>query len=52
MDALTVLKERRSIRRFQRKEITKDIIEDIVDCGRLATTAVNIQPWELDRKST
>lgn len=46
MDALTVLKERRSIRRFQRKEITKDIIEDIVDCGRLATTAVNIQPWE------
>ncbi len=46
MDALRVLKERRSIRKFQAKEIAGEIIEDIIDCGRLAATAVNIQPWE------
>lgn len=24
----------------------KEIIADIIDCGRLAATAINIQPWE------
>ncbi|NOZ63487.1 MAG: nitroreductase family protein [Caldiserica bacterium] len=46
MDALKVLKERRSIRKFQAREIPNEIIEDIIDCGRLAATAINIQPWE------
>jgi len=46
MDALKVLKERRSIRKFQKNPVPKEIIEDIIDCGRLAATAINIQPWE------
>ena len=46
MDILKVLQERRSIRKFQDKEIPPKVIEDIIDCARLAATAVNVQPWE------
>jgi len=46
MDAVEVLKTRRSVRAFTREPVAKEVIEDIVDCGRLAATAVNIQPWE------
>lgn len=46
MDAIEVLKTRRAIRVYERKPVPKNIIEDIVDCGRLASTAINIQPWE------
>lgn len=46
MDAIEVLKPRRSVRTYTREPEPKEIIEDIIDCGRLAPTAVNIQPWE------
>ena len=46
MDAIEALKSRRSIRSYTRQPIPRDILEDIVDCGRLAATAINIQPWE------
>lgn len=46
MDAIECLKTRRSIRSFLDKPVDKEIIEDIVDCGRLAATAINIQPWK------
>jgi nitroreductase len=46
MDAIEVLKTRRSVRAFQGEPVPKEIIEDIVDCGRLASTANNVQPWE------
>ena len=46
MDAIEVLKTRRSVRAFSGEPVPRKIIEDIVDCGRLAATAVNIQPWE------
>jgi nitroreductase len=46
MDAIEVLKTRRSVRAYRGDPVPKKIIEDIVDCGRLAATAVNIQPWE------
>jgi nitroreductase len=46
MDAIEVLKTRRSVRTFQGEPVPKEIIEDIVDCGRLAATANNGQPWE------
>jgi nitroreductase len=46
MDAITCLKTRRSIRAYQDKPVPKELIEDIVDCGRLAATAINIQPWQ------
>ena len=46
MDAIEVLKTRRSVRAYKSEPVPRSIIEDIIDCGRLAATAVNIQPWE------
>ena len=36
---------RRSIRKYQNKEVSKDLILDILNCGRLAPSAKNRQPW-------
>ncbi|HOL22548.1 MAG TPA: nitroreductase family protein [bacterium] len=46
VEALKVLKERRSIRRYQEKEVPDDVIKDIIDCARFAPTARNLQPWK------
>jgi nitroreductase len=45
MDAIECMKTRRSVRSYKKAEIPREIIEDIVDCGRLAASAINIQPW-------
>ncbi|MBP1606383.1 MAG: nitroreductase [Acidobacteria bacterium] len=45
MDAITCLKTRRSIRAYAETPVAQDILEDIVDCARLAPTAMNRQPW-------
>ncbi|MFQ3548650.1 MAG: nitroreductase family protein [Armatimonadota bacterium] len=44
MDAIDCIKSRRSIRQYDKTPVEKKIIEDIVDCGRLAATALNLQP--------
>ncbi|MCW3977384.1 MAG: nitroreductase family protein [Candidatus Bathyarchaeota archaeon] len=36
---------RRSIRRFDQKEISKDILDRILEAGRQAPSAANRQPW-------
>lgn len=46
MDAICVLKTRRAVRAYTGQPVTREVIQDIVDCGRLAATAVNVQPWE------
>ncbi len=46
MDALEALKTRRSVRSYKPDAVPKEIINDILDCGRLAATARNEQPWE------
>jgi nitroreductase len=46
MDALTAIASRHSVRRFTTKPIPRDVLEKIVDAGRLAPTARNVQPWE------
>jgi nitroreductase len=46
MDAIEALKTRRSVRKFTGREITRSIIEDIIDTGRLAPSANNVQSWE------
>lgn len=46
MEALEALKTRRSVRRFVDQTIPREVLEDLVDCARLAATAINIQPWE------
>lgn len=44
-DLIRVIKERRSIREHLPKPIPREVLEDILDCGRLAPSARNIQPW-------
>lgn len=46
MDALEAIKKRRSIREYSDKLIPREAIEKIVDAGRFAATARDIQPWE------
>ena len=46
METLEAIKLRRSVREYKEKAIPKDILEKIVDAGRFAATARNIQPWE------
>ena len=46
MDAIAALKTRRSVRSYQDKPVPREVLEDIIDCGRLAASAINIQPWE------
>lgn len=46
MDAIECMKTRRSVRSYKPATIDRSIIEDIVDCGRLAATAINLQPWQ------
>ncbi|MEA3366129.1 MAG: nitroreductase family protein [Candidatus Hydrogenedentes bacterium] len=46
MDALEALKTRRSIRSFKPDPVRTEVIEDIVDCGRLAATGRNEQLCE------
>ena len=45
MDAIECMKSRRSVRSYRPGDVAPEVLEDIVDCGRLAATAINIQPW-------
>lgn len=44
MDALTVLKTRRSIRRFTQEPVAEDKLAQIMECARFYPTAANLQP--------
>jgi len=46
MDALEALRTRRSCRKFEARDVPRDLLEKVVDAGRLAATARNEQPWE------
>ncbi len=46
MDAIEAIRTRRSVRKYLDKEVPKELLETIVDCGRLSATARNEQPWE------
>jgi nitroreductase len=46
MDALTAIATRHSTRSYTSKPVPKGLLEQIVDAGRRAATARNLQPWE------
>ncbi|OGS46289.1 MAG: nitroreductase [Elusimicrobia bacterium RIFOXYD2_FULL_34_15] len=46
MDTIKCIQSRRSKRKLSFGEVKKDIIETIIDCGRMAPSAINIQPCE------
>lgn len=45
MDAIKAIKSRKSVRNFSPRAIPFNVINDIVDCARLAPSAKNVQPW-------
>jgi len=47
MDFTDIIKHRRSIRNFQENGIPDEAIDEILNCARLAPTAINIQPWRI-----
>jgi len=46
MDTLTAIRARRSVRKFQHRPVPREVLETIVDAGRLAATGAGLQPWE------
>lgn len=46
MELKETIKSRRSIRKFKNIDVSKEIIEDLIDCARLAPSAKNRQPWK------
>jgi len=46
MDVFKAIRNRRSIRAFERKIVSKEKIEWLIDAARHAPSAGNIQPWE------
>lgn len=45
MDALKVLMERRSIRKYRQVAIPDEVLEEIVTAGLYAPSGLNLQPW-------
>lgn len=47
MNFLELVKTRHSVRAYKDRPIEKEKIEYILECARLAPSAVNFQPWQL-----
>jgi nitroreductase len=45
MDVFEAIQERRSIRTYQNKPVEREKLEKILEAGRLAPSAKNIEPW-------
>ena len=43
--ATTVIKSRRSIRKFKETPVPEEVVRDALECASLAPTAKNEQPW-------
>ncbi|MEO0101940.1 MAG: nitroreductase family protein, partial [candidate division WOR-3 bacterium] len=45
MEFYEVIKRRRSIRSYKRDPIPEEVLNRILEAGRLAPSAKNLQPW-------
>ena len=45
MEFKQFIKKRRSIRKFKDKEVSNDLIEQLIDAARFAPSGMNTQPW-------
>ena len=45
MDFLELVKLRHSVRQYSAREVEKEKLEYVLECARLAPSAVNKQPW-------
>lgn len=46
MTIIEAIKARRSIRKFKKGDISKEILTDLIDCARLAPSGSNRQLWK------
>jgi len=46
LDLFEAIKGRRSVRAFTREDVSEGDVERLIDAGRCAPSAGNIQPWE------
>lgn len=46
MEFQKVVSERRSVRHYRPEAVSEEVLTKILDAGRLAPTAGNLQPWE------
>ena len=46
MDTLEAIRERRSVRKFRQDPVERELLDQLVDSGRLAPTAMGKEPWE------
>ena len=46
MEFLEVVNARRSVRHYRQEAVSEEVLTKILDAGRLAPTAGNLQPWE------
>lgn len=47
MSLLDVIRQRRAVRAFHSKAVSRDILENILDAARWAPSGVNMQPWRV-----
>lgn len=45
-DTLKTIYERRAVRKFKDKALEKNILEEILNAGKMAPSAINKQPWK------
>ena len=45
MDMLEAIRERRSVRKFRQDPVERELLDQLVDSGRLAPTAMGKEPW-------
>jgi nitroreductase len=45
-DLMKVILGRRSIRRYQEKDIPNEVLDDVLEAARWAPSWANVQPWE------
>jgi nitroreductase len=46
MDLIKAIKERKSIRAFNKKQVLLELIEEIIGISLNAPSAINLQPWD------
>lgn len=47
MDVSSAIRARRSIRKYEKREIPEDVLEDLLDSARLAPSSNNSQRWSM-----
>ena len=45
-EVIKTIFERRAVRKYKNKPVSKEIIEQLLDAGRMAPSAINKQPWK------